>query len=287
MPVVYGAYLPNAPFLISPEAFGGTGADAARDIRSLQLRERFQPEVIVVASPHWVAPSGFLVNVSPHPRQIYDFSGFPAELNRVRYEPPGDPTLGRALVEEGRRRSIPVTGTTEWGLDHGAWAPLMRLLPGASLPTLPLSIGTAPASGHLAWGAAMRKALQREPRRVAFIGTGSITHAFGRFRSDATETWSEGAGIEREIVSLVERGRYEDLLRFDRAKWNKIEPEGGLGPLFMLLGALGPTFRARLVSTYQVLGAFGLSTLEFTPETAVVRSSVASPPGRVGPGPVH
>ncbi len=265
MTLVYGLYAPNAPNLVAPEVFGGVGRATVAALHALDVPGRIRPDAIVVATPHWMTPT-FLVQGSHRPPQIYDFSGFPRKLYNVKYEPPGDPELARALVEEGRRRHLDVELTTDHGLDHGAWAPLMNIAPGAKIPVVPLSVTYLPPEDHMAWGEAIGDALARTSKRVAFASTGSITHRLDRFALAESLEWPEGARIEKEIVDLIAAKRYDDLVHFDREKWETVAPEGDLAPLFLMLGALGPSFTPRLVHTGQVFGAAGMSTLEFIPE---------------------
>jgi 4,5-DOPA dioxygenase extradiol len=285
VPLVYGLHAPNAPHLISPAAFGGVGSETVRAIRDLQVIPRWKPDLILVASPHWVADKGFLVHEGERPRQIYDFSGFPPQLSAVRYEPLGDPAFARHLVAEGKRRGIAVSYTSEWGLDHGAWAPLLNVAPGAGVPVVPLSISTASAGSHLAWGAAIRAAIDNSPKRVMFLSTGSITHAFGRMQSNPSATWTLGEQVESEIVNLVLAQKYQELAHFDPERWRLIEPEGDLGALFMLAGAAGSTLRPRLVATGQVFGAFGMSVIEFAPPRPALPPPPAHRPPRGPPRP--
>lgn len=264
MPLVYGLFAPNAPNLIDPQVFSGVGQDTVNALRALDVPARIRPDVILVATPHWMAPS-FFVQASPRPRQIYDFTGFPRALYAAKYEPPGDPALARALVEEGKRRGIDAEATTDHGLDHGTWAPLLHVAPGAKIPVVPLSVTYLPAEDHLAWGEAIGTALGKTEKRVAFVSTGSITHRLDRFEMSETDEWPEGAEIEKEIVDLLLAKRYRDIVRFDRKKWETVAPEGDLAPLFTMLGALGPIFTPRFVHTGQAFGAAGLSILEFLP----------------------
>lgn len=265
MALVYACYVPNAPFLISPAAFEGVGAEAVETLRGLHAEDRIRGGRVVVSSPHWLTRPGFLVNTSPRPRQIYDFSGFPPSLSSVRYEPPGEPDLGGALVAAARGAGIEIRGTQEWGLDHGAWAPLMHLVPDAMLPVVPISISNLSPESHVALGRAIRPVIESGPQPVAFVATGSITHDFDRFDPRPGARWPEGERIEGEILDLLRTRNDEGLLNFDRAKWNTIKPEGNLGPLFTLLGAVGPDVRPRIVSRGSVMGGFGMSILEFLP----------------------
>lgn len=268
MPLVGAVYAPNAPFLIDPSVFDGAGASAVRTLRELRVLERFRPDVFVVSSPHWTTPAGFRVHTGPRPPQVYDFSGFPPALSEVRYSPPGHPELAERLVAAGRRAAVGVEGTHEWGLDHGAWAPLMHLAPGGKVPVVPISIRATDPRLHVRWGAVIREVLADPKLRTVFVATGSILHSFGRMRSDPNAGWAEGESVEAEIVERALALDAEGLATFDRRKWALAEPEGNLGPLFTLLGAVGPAAETRRVGSGVTFGAFSLTTLEFTPTRA-------------------
>ncbi len=263
MSLVYGLFAPNAPNLIDPNVFGGAGAPTVDALRALDLVGRMRPDAILVSSPHWLTQDHFLAHAGTRPRQIFDFSGFPQQLYEMRYEPPGDPGLAREIVAEGKRRHLSVEATEEWGLDHGAWAALINVAPDANVPVVPLSISGFPASEHLVWGEAIGAVAVRSTKRIAFVGTGSITHRLDRMDLSSGDPWPEAARIEKELVDLILARRYEDLAAFDPEKWTLVAPEGDLGPLFIMAGALGPRFRPRLVHTEQAFGAVSLTTLEF------------------------
>ncbi len=265
MTLVYAAFVPNAPFLIAPSEFRGAGEGTARALRGLDVVNRYRPDVIVVSSPHWVSHSRFQANASPRPRQVYDFSGFPASLSRVRYEPTGDPELARRRVEGGTTAGVPAETTEEWGLDHGAWAPLLHFSPDAGVPVVPISIQPRDPALHLKWGEAMRSVLQADDRRAVLLATGSIVHNFQRIRPDPRSGWPEGERIEQEIVERILGLDVEGLAHVDRTKWATVQPEGDLGSLVTLLGTLGATFRPHLVSRETAFGGGSLTTIEFLP----------------------
>lgn len=264
MPLVYGLYAPNAPNLIDPEVFGGVGRETAAALEALDVPHRIRPDAIIVATPHWMTRD-FQVQASARPRQVFDFSGFPRRLYDVRYAPPGDPELAALVVEEGRRRHLSVAATSDHGLDHGAWAPLLHIAPGAGIPVVPLSITFLPPEEHLAWGEAIGAALATTDKRVAFVSTGSITHRLDRFAMSEEGEWPEGVRIEKEIVDRMLSKDYGAVANFDPDKWATVAPEGNLAPFFEMVGALGAAFTPRLVHTGQAFGAAGMSTLEFTP----------------------
>ncbi len=265
MPLVRGLYAPNAPNLIDPSVFGGAGASTVDALRKLDLTPSGGVDAIVVVTPHWVSDSEFLVYGGPSPRQLFDFHGFPPSLSSVRYRPPGSPELARRLVDEGQRSGVRVRLTEEWGLDHGAWAPLLHLAPDAKTPVVPLSVRPGPAADALRWGEAVGRAGAGFGANVAVVGTGSILHRLDRFGRVPNTVWEEGERAEAEVARLAVNGEIEALLRMDRRTWSLLAPEGDLAPLWVVLGAVGRGARGRIVHTDQVFGAAGLTILEFRP----------------------
>ena len=268
MTLIEALYVPNAPNLIAPEAFGGAGASTVQALRGLDLIGRARPDALAVLSPHWVSDGPFLVHRGARPRQLFDFTGFPPSLYAASYEPPGAPALAEAIVRTAKAAGVDAEATEEWGLDHGAWAPLLSLVPGARVPVVPISIRSTGPADHVRFGAALARALERAPERAVVVGTGSIAHRLDRFSTSAGGRWEEGERLEAEVVRLALEGRVDELERLDRRKWATLAPEGDLGPLFTVLGAVGGRFPGRLVSTDQVFGAAGLSVLEYAPAAA-------------------
>lgn len=266
MTLVWAGYVPNAPFLIDPPSFGDVGARTAKALRDLELLEVYRPDVVVVSTPHWTTRHLFQVHEGARPRQLFDFAGMPPALHQRPYEPPGDPAFAKELVEAGLRGGIPVEATTTWGLDHGAWAPLLQLAPGAKVPVVPISIRHKDPKGHLRWGEAMRGALSGPKHRVAFVATGSIIHDFDRFSPDPTSRWPEGEALEQKVIDLVLTSDLEGLLHLEPGTWAKLKPEGDLGPLFTLLGTLPQGFAPRLVFREHAFGGFSLTTIEWRPQ---------------------
>jgi 4,5-DOPA dioxygenase extradiol len=275
--IVAGVFAPNAPNLVDPSVLGVGGEETVRALRGLDLEGRVAPDAIVVASPHWLSRTAFLVDASPRPRFIEDFDGFPSKLYGHRYEPPGDPALARALLAAGRDAGLSVSESEEWGLDHGAWTALAPLAPSARTPVLALSYSLASPEDHLRWGRAISRGAEASGKAVAFVATGQLLHNFSKFSFGPSATrWPEGEAIEAEMLGRILAQDVDGVVRFDRAKWREAQPEGNLGPYFELAGALGDRFGARLVSNERCFGSAGMTVVEYLPHPAA--------PPRRGPG---
>jgi 4,5-DOPA dioxygenase extradiol len=183
--------------------------------RSLQtLRASLPtPEAILVISAHWLT-HGIFVCSADKPKQIYDFFGFPDELYKVQYHPPGAPLFAKSIVQELLPENIQTD--TEWGIDHAAWAVLIYLYPKADIPVLELSLDmTMTEQEHYALA---RKLSFLRRANVLIIGSGNIVHNLHRmdYNIDAEpypwalefDTYIKDALLQNDMDRLL---RYKEL----------------------------------------------------------------------------
>ncbi|WP_425102166.1 4,5-DOPA dioxygenase extradiol [Tropicibacter sp. S64] len=131
-----------------------------------------RPQAILVVSAHWMTKGTTLVDVSAMPRTIHDFYGFPQALYEESYPAAGDPALAREVVTLLASHHGAEDDT--WGLDHGAWAVLKFLYPGADVPVFQVSIDmTQDLPYHLEIGAVLS---QLRDRGVLILGSGNVVH---------------------------------------------------------------------------------------------------------------
>jgi 4,5-DOPA dioxygenase extradiol len=130
-----------------------------------------RPRAIVVISAHWLTDR-LRVHIGKVPRTIYDFYGFPPELYQLHYDCPGSPAVAKEIIQQ--LSPIAVHEDTEWGLDHGAWAPLRSLYPDATIPVLELSVD---ANSDMRAQYALGKKLHAlRDQGILIIGSGNIVH---------------------------------------------------------------------------------------------------------------
>lgn len=132
-----------------------------------------KPSAILVISAHWETLVPTVSSVA-QPETIHDYSGFPAELYKLKYPAPGAPDMAQAAALALQQAGIPAQLDSLRGLDHGAWVPLSFLFPDADIPAAQLSI--QPEKGpewHIALGRALRPLREHS---VLIIGSGSISH---------------------------------------------------------------------------------------------------------------
>lgn len=166
-------------------------------------------KAVLVVSPHWQT-GGVRVMNSVAPKTVHDFGGFPAPLYTLQYPAAGEPQLAAEAAKLLADAGFPAAFDAQRGLDHGAWVPLMHLLPDANVPvfqvSMPLALDTA---GALQLGQAL--APLRE-QGVLILGSGSMTHNLYEIdRSGASQapyalefsSWIRNAVTANELASLV------------------------------------------------------------------------------------
>jgi 4,5-DOPA dioxygenase extradiol len=167
-----------------------------------------RPAAVLVVSPHWMT-HGLRVAVSEQPSTLHDFGGFPAPLYELRYPAPGHPALARRAIELLAAAGWPVAADDRWGLDHGAWVPLLHLLPRAEVPVFQVSM-----PHDLDETAALLLGHTLAPlsdEGVLIVGSGSLTHNLHEVRfgdttaepyAQAFVNWARQAVLAHDAPAL-------------------------------------------------------------------------------------
>jgi len=205
-----------------------------------------KPRAILVASAHWETSLPMLTG-GERLETIHDFSGFPADLYRVRYDAPGSPELAQRAAALLRAAGYTPAVNACRGIDHGAWVPLKWMYPERDVPVVELSVQSALGTAHhLRVGEALAR-LAGEG--VLVIGSGHATHNLHdwfRHRGDRQPLEYVAQFSQWLQERLAERDR-ESLLGYrDRAPAaERAHPsEEHFLPLFVALGAAGAAARA-------------------------------------------
>jgi 4,5-DOPA dioxygenase extradiol len=224
-----------------------------------------RPRAIVVASAHYESPQ-VSVGGATRPATVHDFGGFSPELYRLRFDAPGAPELAERLAGLLWEAGISAAVDRERGLDHGAWVPLRRMYPDATIPVVPVSVDPrGDARSHLALGRALRP-LRDEG--VLLLGSGGFVHNLGLLEwgdiDAAVPRWAEE--FSRWMHARLAAGDLEAV-----ADWQARAPHARrahptvehLMPLFVALGAAGPEPQVRVLHRSQEYGSLALDAFAF------------------------
>jgi 4,5-DOPA dioxygenase extradiol len=132
-----------------------------------------RPKGVVVLSAHWTTRE-LAVGGAVTPEMIYDFSGFPAELSRIRYPAPGSLELTDHVATLLSTAGLAPSIAPRRGFDHGVWVPLSLMYPAADCPVVPVSIQPGrDATHHWRIGQALRSL---RDQGILILASGAISH---------------------------------------------------------------------------------------------------------------
>jgi len=196
-----------------------------------------KPSSILCISAHWESAIPML-SASPSPETIHDYYGFPDELYQMSYAAPGAPALAERahalLTQAGFDSGI----AANRGLDHGAWVPLMEMLPDADVPVTQLSIqAELGMAHHIALGNALA------PLRddgVLVLASGGAVHNLGAIRPGQDDVPDWALRFDDWLAETLMAGNAEALVNYRSEDGAKAHPrDEHLLPVGVAFGAGG------------------------------------------------
>jgi 4,5-DOPA dioxygenase extradiol len=194
---------------------------------------------ILIVSAHWQVSRPLRVTAWESAPLLYDFGGFPEELNAITYPAPGDPALAarvaRTLVAEGQASRF----ERERGLDHGAWVPLRLAWPEATVPVLQLSMPFVDPQDMFRVGRALRPL--RDDGFVV-VGSGGIVHNLRKVKLQDKNAPVDDWAVEFDswVAKQVEARNLDSLFAYKSAGPHariSVPTTEHFDPLFITLGA--------------------------------------------------
>ena len=192
------------------------------------MREARPDALIVIAAEHFA--NFFMDNMPAYAIGMADRYEGPIEdpgwLGIERTRIPGNADLSSRLIADVMN-DVDVAFAEEWKFDHGIMVPLHFLTPRFDLPVIPVNINCqgpplTPLKRAWAFGAALRRACDAVPERIALVGTGGISHwpatpDSGRIN----EAW------DRDFLDRWARNDREALLDYTDAATYRDAGQGG------------------------------------------------------------
>lgn len=243
-----------------------------------RLTARQPPRAVVLMSPHWIAPDA-AVMAAPRPTTWHDFGGFPPALYELQYPAPGDPALAHNIAEGLQQAGIASTLDAKRPFDHGAWVPLMHLLPQATVPLVQVALPQRAGPAEVfAIGRALR---DLRDDGVLLMATGSMTHNlrefFGGMPAIAAPAKPYVTAFARWVEDTLTRQDREALFDYRRRapEATRAHPEDDhFLPLFFALGASdwadGAGSSPRYLSREVMYSLLAMDAFELPPAASAV-----------------
>ena len=230
-----------------------------------RIRERLdelRPDVIVLASTHWMPRDGFFIDDGAQHADGCDssYQGIEPQL----FSFPGDPELAGLIGHLARNAGLPVKRIHRVAQEHAVWVPGHLLSGERRTPLVPCSIWwRGPREAHWQFGEAIGAAVRQLGRRAFFVASGGLSHTFD-FSQPPEYVVPQGERFDRLAKEWLERGQHGRLLDMSEDDFETWNPEGRAGHLYMMRGALGKDVRGDTLC-YQGSNGTGYLTMIFEP----------------------
>ncbi|MGA2447507.1 MAG: class III extradiol ring-cleavage dioxygenase [Polyangiaceae bacterium] len=176
MPVIFAAH--GAPILLDDSEWMSELASWALAMP--------KPRGILIISAHWENRPVTLGATAGAPL-VYDFYGFPEKYYSTTYKTPDASALASRVRDLLSARGLRFHEEPGRGLDHGAYVPLVAMLPGADVPVLQVSMPGLHSRELFALGRALAP-LREEG--ILIFGSGFLTHNMSYAFRPGIPTWA-------------------------------------------------------------------------------------------------
>ena len=213
---------------------------------------------VVIMSPHWMV-QGVQVMSNPQPDTWHDFGGFPRALYKLEYPAPGFPALANEVLDLLQQAGIAATADAQRPLDHGAWVPLMHVLPQADVPVVQVAL---PVHADAREVYALGRTLQSlREQGVLIVASGSMTHNLREFFGGAQQTADYVVEFSRWVEMQVQAGEMETLFDWQLSAPHALRAHPSdehFLPLYFALGAGGDGAKAHYLSREVMYGTLAM-----------------------------
>lgn len=263
--LVFSGIAPHPPIMV-PEVGGASIAAVANSIEAMaELSRRIiasGAETIVLISPH--APldaSAFVAYYNP--KLCGDFANFRAPATTLEFEL--DEALLRAITRTAGEEDFEVLGLKHYSLDHGSAVPLYFLdRNGWSGRVVALGYSFLSNDDHLKFGNCIRKAVDDEGRRAAFVASGDLSH---RLKPDAPAGYDpEAHRFDEAVVEAIREKSPKRIAKIDPGV-RRTAGECGYRSMLVALGATEELTQACEVLSYEAPFGVGYLVAQLTNAT--------------------
>ena len=250
--------------MIPPEkrkAYMGDKISTFYEALDQMYQERIQPlefDTFLIFDTHWWTTLEFIVNGHERHQGRYTSDEIPWMIQDVSYDYRGDPELADRIGEEAKIAGVPVYVAKEASLPwHYPTLNTMKYLNSERRRrVLPMSVTyTSSVANELAYGRAIRSAIEKGDRKVLLVATGGLSHRFWemdrvrqRASADIKDIYSDqNRAFDQKIIRQLKEGRHREVLSEVEDFRRNCSPEGRFAHYVRMLGVLGEDFRGSAI----------------------------------------
>lgn len=203
-------------------------------------------DTFLVADTHWLNSIGFHLNGKERHHATYVSHELPHFIHDLAYDYPGDPELAELVREEivtGGQKAR-VHDYNDLGLEYATLVPMYFMNKDSSIRVLPIGCNMySTIEENRRIGEALMRAIARSDRKVAFLASGSLSHAFPAneiAESMLDEVSSEiNRQVDINVLDMWTQGRTAEFVEMLPDYNKRCTGEGAMADTAMLFGLLG------------------------------------------------
>lgn len=236
---VLGAIMVPHPPIIIPDIGKGEERKIQGTIDGYKEAARrvagWKPDTIVLFSPHQIMYGDYF-HISPGTKAHGDFGQFGA--GNVGMDVLYDTEFVEELCRQAQAQGLKAgtLGERDKNLDHGTMVPLYFVNQcWKDYELVRIGLSGLPLSMHYELGQCVQETAQVLGRNVVVIGSGDLSH---RLKEGGPYGYQkEGPEFDRMIMDVMEKGAFEELLKFPE-EFCEIAAECGHRSFILMAGAL-------------------------------------------------
>lgn len=271
--IVLAAKVTHVPSMYLSEQPGiheGCRAQAIEAHKEIARRARaLGAEVVVVFDTHWIVNSGYHINCGAHFEDVYTSNELPHFIQDLEYSYDGCPELGEKIAEAANASDIRTLAHNieSLKLEYGTLVPMryMHMEAEKDQAFKVISVASWDAwhdlEDSIAFGAAVRSAIEASDYKVMVLASGSLSHRFTDNRSAAENMhrWSREFDhqVDLHVVDLWRQGKFNEFKAMLPDYAEHCYGEGGMHDTAMLMGVLGNDYHGKAEILTEPFGSSG------------------------------
>ncbi|WP_214316836.1 3,4-dihydroxyphenylacetate 2,3-dioxygenase [Nonomuraea sediminis] len=240
-------HVPSIWLSIQPGRHFGIRRPAELALTEVGSRARERgADTFLIADTHWMNSIGFHLNGRRRHYGSFASHELPHFIHDLEYDYPGDPDLAELVRQEivaGGQKAM-VHDYRDLGLEYATLVPMYFMNAESDIRILPIgcNIYSSIEENRLI-GEALMRAVARSERKVAFLASGSLSHAFPD--NEIAETLLNDVSsdfnrkVDLTVLDMWTEGRTAEFLDLLPDYNRRCTGEGAMADTAMLFGLLG------------------------------------------------
>ncbi|RBQ14387.1 3,4-dihydroxyphenylacetate 2,3-dioxygenase [Spongiactinospora rosea] len=210
-----------------------------------RARER-GADTFLIADTHWMNSIGFHLNGKERHSGSYASHELPHFIHDLEYDYPGNPELAELARQEivaGGQKGL-VHTYRDLGLEYATLVPMYFMNPDSNIRVLPIGCNVySSIEENRRIGEALMRAIRHSDNKVAFLASGSLSHAFPDnevAESLLNDVSSEiNRKVDMAVLDMWTTGRAAEFIDMLPDYNRRCSGEGAMADTAMLFGMLG------------------------------------------------